>query len=163
MGSYTWVISRVTAEDFFLEGAAKRVFWKVRPNFVSVWFAASYWGSAISRVSCLQQAIGEIAILGGVHLQQTFRKLAGKSHLQGLLLQAIGEIQFWGFISSKTSGNFAFWMMERVDDRRNMLKESHNRGKRVRKERVIQHQVVQFCLDTSHLQTERLYDWLVKL
>ena len=45
----------------------------------------------------MQQAIGEIAILGGVHLQQTFRKLAGKSHLQGLLLQAIGEIQFRGF------------------------------------------------------------------
>ena len=135
----------------------------MRPNFVSVGFAASCWGSAISRVSCLQRALGEIAISGGDHLQQAFRKLAGKSHLQGLLLQAIGEIQFWGFHFQQDFGELCIWMMERVDDRRNMLKESHNRGKRVRKERVIQHQVVQFCLDTSHLQTERLYDWLVKL
>ena len=30
-------------------------------------------------------------------MQQAFRKPVGKSHFQGLLLQDIGEIQFWGF------------------------------------------------------------------
>ena len=69
---------------------------------------ASYWGSAISRVSCLQQAIGEIAILGGFYLQQAFRKLSGKYHLQGLLLQAIGDIQFSGVHFQQALGNFAF-------------------------------------------------------
>ena len=39
---------------------------------------------------------------------QAFRKLAGKSHLQGLLLQAIGKSSFGVFISSKPLGNFAF-------------------------------------------------------
>ena len=45
---------------------------------------------------------------GGFYLQQAFRKLSGKYHLQGLLLQAIGDIQFSGVHFQQALGNFAF-------------------------------------------------------
>ena len=48
-------------------------------------------------------------------MQQAFRKLLGKSHLQALLLQAIGEVQFWGvFFSSKFFRNYCGSSISRV-------------------------------------------------
>ena len=63
-------------------------------------FAASYKGSCN---------------FGCFYLQQAFRKLSGKSHLQALLLQAIGEVQFLGvFLSSKLFRNYCGSSISRV-------------------------------------------------
>ena len=93
----------------FLEGSAKRVFLKGaaklcfslicgkllgKCHFQDFVFAASYRGNCN---------------FGGFYLQQAFRKLSGKSHLQVLLLQAIGEIQFWGFSFPASS-----WHLQRL-------------------------------------------------
>ena len=92
----------------FLEGSAKRVFLKGaaklcfslicgkllgKCHFQGFVFAASYRGNCN---------------FGGFYLQQAFRKLSGKYHLQGLLLQAIGDIQFSGVHFQQALGNFAF-------------------------------------------------------
>ena len=97
-----------TGGGFFLEGSAKRVFVKGaaklcfslicgkllgKCHFQGFVFAASYRGNCN---------------LGGFYLQQAFRKLSGKYHLQGLLLQAIGDIQFSGVHFQQALGNFAF-------------------------------------------------------
>ena len=99
-------------QGFFLEGSAKRDFLKGaaklcfslicgkllgKCHFQGFVFAASYRGNCN---------------FGGFYLQQAFRKLSGKSHLQALLLQAIGEVGV--FFSSKFFRNYCGSSISRV-------------------------------------------------
>ena len=95
-----------SAKHVFLKGAAKLCFSLIcgkllgKCHFQNFVFAASY------SVNCN---------FGGFYLQQAFRKLSGKSHLQALLLQAIGEVQFLGvFFSSKFFRNYCGSSISRV-------------------------------------------------
>ena len=101
--------------SFFLQGSAKRVFLKGaaklcfslicgkllgKCHFQGFVFAASYRGNCN---------------FGAFYLQQPFGKLSGKSHLQALLLQTIGEVQFLGvFFSSKLFRNYCGSSISRV-------------------------------------------------
>ena len=76
------------AKRGFLEGAAKPCFSLICRKLLGKFHFQGFLFAASSRGSCN---------FGGLLLQQAPRKLSGKSHLQVLLLQAIGEIQFWGF------------------------------------------------------------------
>ena len=88
-----------SAKRVFVKGAAKLCFSLIcgkllgKCHFQGFVFAASYRGNCN---------------FGGFYLQQAFRKLSGKYHLQGLLLQAIGDIQFSGVHFQQALGNFAF-------------------------------------------------------
>ena len=76
------------AKRVFLEGAAKLCFSLICGKLLGKFHFQSFLFAASSRGNCN---------FGGLLLQQAPRKLSGKSHLQVLLLQAIGEIEFWGF------------------------------------------------------------------
>ena len=87
-----------SAKRVFLKGAAKLCFSLIcgkllgKCHFQGFLFAASYRGNCN---------------FGGFYWQQAFRKLSGTYHLQGLLLQAIGDIQISGVHFQQALGNFA--------------------------------------------------------